>query len=260
MYTLPSFLSEFNGCKLIVSLAKSSIFARGLPTRKELQSPDIAHVLEAVLLHGFVKDDTFAEQQHRDALGDCFKQGWLHSDQHEEAMTGIPYVAYVFPTPIHWLYIAMELQGLAVARVGKGIPAEGSLRDFAISTIKFFSPDQLSIRRQIGPGSFQPPEAQYQDEFYRCCHLLTQGTVMPLPEFGSKAGRIDFFIPGKKWGVELLRDGNRLGEHSDRFSPTGKYRHWIDSNQMTEYIILDFRTTIPKKAHPGMEACLILRH
>ena len=108
----------------------------------------------------------------------------------------------------------------------------------------------LSTERRVSiAGDVQrPPEAQYQDEFYRCCHLYSQGSLIAFPEFGTAEGRIDFYIPSLKWGVEFLRDGNLLSQHSARFSPsTGSYR----GLPMRDYIILDCRTTQPQKPHPG---------
>jgi len=64
---------------------------------------------------------------------------------------------------------------------------------------------------------------------------------------GNASGRVDFYIPVKKWGVELLRDGDRLENHSSRFTGTGAYAKM----EFEDYIILDFRTTSPQKPHPG---------
>jgi len=58
--------------------------------------------------------------------------------------------------------------------------------------------------------TFPDAEAQYQDEFYRCCHTHSNGSLVTFPEFGTAKGRVDFYIPAKQWGVELLRDGDQL--------------------------------------------------
>ena len=47
---------------------------------------------------------------------------------------------------------------------------------------------------------------------------------MTFPEYGTGEGRVDFYILAKEWGVELLRDGDRLAEHSGRFSQPGRMR------------------------------------
>jgi hypothetical protein len=64
-------------------------------------------------------------------------------------------------------------------------------------------------------------------------------------------GRADFYIPAKEWGVELYRSGDRLTEHSGRFS-SGAYQ--IDIS-LDRYII---RETRPQRPHPGMCICFSL--
>lgn len=59
-------------------------------------------------------------------------------------------------------------------------------------------------------------------------------------------GQVDFYILFKKWGVELLRDGNRLEEHSGRFSQPGLYGTTLT---VDDYIILDCRNTQPRRRH-----------
>ena len=82
----------------------------------------------------------------------------------------------------------------------------------------------LLNERKIGPDTNQePPEAQYQREFFRCCHAISNGSLVAFPEFGTKDGRADFYIPSKRWGVELLRNGDQLAQHWGRFSSAGSY-------------------------------------
>jgi hypothetical protein len=67
----------------------------------------------------------------------------------------------------------------------------------------------LSTKRRIGPGCIQrPPErrtrldigpqAQYQDEFYHCCHAYSNGSLITFPEFGTAKRRVDFYIPSRQ--------------------------------------------------------------
>jgi hypothetical protein len=89
-------------------------------------------------------------------------------------------------------------------------------------------------------------EAQYQDEFYRvCCDefglcLISEWTGMTL------GGRVDFQIKSAKWAIECVRDGDRLAEHIARFCPGDKYYKWITDREIQQYIILDFRKTMPQ--------------
>jgi len=68
--------------------------------------------------------------------------------------------------------------------------------------------------------------------------------MLAAPEFGSGEGRIDFFIPGVKWGFEFLKNGDRLQQHLSRFvkgAVPGAYGKWLRSGVMEDYIVLDFR-------------------
>ena len=106
-----------------------------------------------------------------------------------------------------------------------------------------------TTRRVSSTGHVQhPPEAQYQDEFYRCCYTHSNGLLVTFPEFSIAKGQVDFYIPAKEWGVELLRDGDQLAQHSGRFSlQMGSYGTTLS---LTDYIILDCRKTQPRVHHP----------
>lgn len=67
----------------------------------------------------------------------------------------------------------------------------------------------------------------------------------------TKCGTIDFLVARKKWGLELLRDRDRLVEHMKRFEPGGQYFSMIQSGAMEQYIVLDFTSILPKKPRPG---------
>ena len=49
-------------------------------------------------------------------------------------------------------------------------------------------------------------------------------------------GRIDFRIRDMKWVIECVRDGDKIDDK------------WIKSGEIKDYIILDFRTSEPRKA------------
>jgi hypothetical protein len=132
-----------------------------------------------------------------------------------------------------------------------------TVKDMAFAIIKKFRPTQLSSPTSIGQTSTdQPLEARYQSEFYYGLFALLGGVII-CPELltapGSPAGRIDFFIPEKKWGIELTREGNGLSEHSSRFGLQGAYGAWLGSNDMVDYILLDCRTKKLRDAHPGRD-------
>ena len=88
---------------------------------------------------------------------------------------------------------------------------------------------------------------------------VTAGNVRISPEFASAkwaladvVDRVDFFIPVAKWGIVINRDGNRLSEHNSRFEDFGAYGAWLRSGDMTDYMLLDCRTSVPRKGHPIM--------
>jgi len=84
------------------------------------------------------------------------------------------------------------------------------------------------------------------------------------PEFASAsdasvAGRIDFYIASMKWGIELTRDGKKLQQHRYRFGETGAYGRLIASGEMSDYILLDGRSTMPVKHHTSQSSLLIYK-
>lgn len=88
-----------------------------------------------------------------------------------------------------------------------------------------------------------PPEAQFQDELYRALHLVTGGKCNIHSEFSyTSRGRLDFFLKKKQWGIEVMREGDRLQNHIERFEPQGAYGSW---SLVKDWVILDFRHTQP---------------
>ena len=161
----------------------------------------------------------------------CRERGWLHSDLDEDGREG-----YIFPSPLYRWFVERKLFGLRATP-----PAQASLLEFSKAVIRCFSPRNLANERQIGPGFIQRPlEAQYQDEFYRYCFEPARGSIITFPEFGTKSGRVDFYVPSRKWGIELVREGDTLQEHYGRFSGGGKYATTLD---IDDFIVLDCRTT-----------------
>jgi hypothetical protein len=97
-------------------------------------------------------------------------------------------------------------------------------------------------------GQDRPPEAQFQDEWYCAFNsLLGHGIAISSEWSRCGDGRIDFRIVGPKWGIELLKDGDRLAEHCDRFLDNGTYHRWIKDGLIKDWIILDCRQSHPEK-------------
>ena len=115
-----------------------------------------------------------------------------------------------------------------------------------MTVVRLFSPQALDTSRRMGPGFIQRPEAQYRDEFYCCSHQYLMGSLLTFPEYRMQSERVEFYIPSKKWAIELLCDGDLLEQHGSRFSPSGAYEGTMT---MTDHIILDFRNDFPKISH-----------
>jgi len=135
---------------------------------------------------------------------------------------------------------------------------ESNVTEFSLAVIGNFSHQSLSYQRLLGSTEQSTPEAQFQDEFYRASFKHANGCAVSFPECGTRKGRIDFFIESKKWGVELLRNGDRLAQHVKRFTK-GEYGRWITKGWMSDYIIIDFRTKRPKTYEGKLvvELCII---
>ena len=68
--------------------------------------------------------------------------------------------------------------------------------------------------------------------------------------FGA-VGVLDFYVNGDLcWGVELLREGNKISKHAQRFGDGGDY----ENIPLKDWVILDFRreTKVVKQIQPKM--------
>lgn len=197
--------------------------------------------------------DVFIDKKEEDseALQLCHSRGWIQSDI--VTLPGpVAKMRYTFPSPLHATSISWRL-----------LPSSDpfhfqSVKDLATAAIRHFKPSQLTgmRRRMDGPSDDNNPhEARYQVELYRALLDLCGSRVKISPEFASasgasRAGRIDFFISGVNWGIECMRDGDRLAGHGQRFEPDGAYEKWTALNQMNDHILLDFRLRKPASPHP----------
>ena len=196
---------------------------RGLPSRSHLQDSGVYDILRTAILKGKV---SMPETSSPTApLQRCIRAGWLH---HMPSESIDPMTHFTFASTWHKRYVECLLYG------NKSHIHENSLIDFVTQIIIKFS-------LTIGNSSQSVPEAQFQDGFYRAALVHTHGGVLSFPEFGNK---IDFFIPSKKWGIELLCNGDRIATHAKRFTQ-GEYHQWIASGILVDYVIIDFHTKTP---------------
>ena len=199
----------------------------------------------------------------KNALENIWRNGWLHAEKSDND------VRYVFASKIHrwWVYILVyfilltyNLGSRYCTSLFQKITPDNKIRyntplELVIATIMDFRPRQLSEAAHSLAGNTLPLEDQYQKEFYRCLFTILDGHVVISPEYvvrpGTKGGTIDFLIAQKKWGLELLREGDRMVGHMKRFEPSGQYFSMIESGDMEQYIVLDFTVKQPMKPHPG---------
>ena len=108
-----------------------------------------------------------------------------------------------------------------------------------------------------GTFTSRPLESAFQIEWYRAfTSLVGHGVGLSSEWSHSSDGRIDFRIHDQGWGVEILRDGDRLREHCQQFTSTGRYYDWIQKGLLRDWVILDCRHTTPKRY--GMHCTAIL--
>jgi len=210
-----------------------------------MQRPGVARILKEILLCGkktVIPSPPHSTENFDPDLELCIKNGWIYAELTDP---GIATHDYIFASSLHSRYVQWHLCGSSGGSV-----MDKSVMDFALATIRHISPLSLMEKRHIMSSVQSVPEAQFQDEFYRACAAYTKNCVVSFPEFGTRRGRIDFFIPSKKWGIELLRNGDRLVSHVKRFTK-GEYGKWITSGVMDDYVVLDFRPSKPRRSHNG---------
>ncbi|EDR00458.1 uncharacterized protein LACBIDRAFT_334116 [Laccaria bicolor S238N-H82] len=223
--------------------AASSVFRRGLPPDDDLRVPAVACVLSLVLCTGSVQDANFTTEDNSSALQLCFSKGWLHTDNIDNK------TKYFFLSSLHRWYIEWKLCGI----LDTTFHTDNDILDFVINVISVFSSQMLSTTQRVSAAGHvqRLPGAQYQDEFYHCCHTHSNGLLVTFPIFGTAKERVKFYIPAKQWGVELLRDDDQIAQHSGQFSfQTGSYG---TSLSLTDHIILDYHTTQPKSSEDSRQ-------
>ncbi|KAE8149221.1 hypothetical protein BDV25DRAFT_156705 [Aspergillus avenaceus] len=209
---------------------------RSFVNRKNL-TVEAADVLRKVLVNGSISRDLGHE-----GIRLCYESGWLHSEALD--LEGLDVVC-IFPSRLHEKYVEHYLTASTVP-----FPIDRYPNIMALSeeVLRRFSPRNLSSRKQVGTGAVERHlEATYQDEFYRSLHdVLGFSTNVSSEWSGDGLGRIDFRITQVGWGIELLRDGDRLEAHCGRFVGSGIYTPWIENGWLRDWIIIDCRTSMPK--------------
>ena len=106
--------------------------------------------------------------------------------------------------------------------------------------LRFLSAIHLLSRPSIGRNSIVPCIALRV--VLAVYHRNMEGKHHP-----QRKDALIFFISSVGWGIELLRDGDRIDGHVSRFQEGGAYHPWLASGDMKEFVILDCCKTIPSK-------------
>ena len=137
-----------------------------------------------------------------------------------------------FPSPI--------LRSIQINRLfgSEGNGRISSFEEFIRKTLALLKPSVLANSLSAS-NDRKLYERQFQTEFYRCAMSVLGGRHgYCSPDVGrifGAPGYLDFYV--EKWGVELVRDGDKLNEHAERFLPGGKYANI----PMNNHAIINFK-------------------
>ncbi|KKK25072.1 hypothetical protein ARAM_003132 [Aspergillus rambellii] len=156
----------------------------------------------------------------------------------------------ILPSRLHEKYIEYT-----IGQESRSLPARFTkLDDLCLAVLGKFSTVNLRYatkgKKISTAAKYTPIEAQYQDEFYRAFNLLVGRGVPICSEWSrTRDGRVDFYIPEKKWAIELLRDHDRVYEYVSRFKAGGSYYSWIEEGMIDDWIIIDCATSPPASGY-----------
>lgn len=213
--------------------------SRSLPDGLRLTA-EVADLLAKVLEEGNVPCEPSKEAEV------CYKLGWLHRIQ-TLGEDGYNKDVYVLPSRLHEKWIEHY-----IGKRAKSLPPKfQNLRDLTLTILSKFSSSNLRHSAQgktMSSGAQpKPVEAQYQDEFYRCFSKTAGRGVPVCTEWSRTAdGRVDFWIPGRKWAVEFVREHDRINDHIARFYKDGRYYPWQEEGMIQDWIIVNCTTSPPK--------------
>ncbi|EAL88434.1 hypothetical protein AFUA_1G07240 [Aspergillus fumigatus Af293] len=234
--------------------------SRSLPQGRWL-TKEVANLLAKVLEEGNVLSEPNKEAET------CYKRGWLHRMQ-ILGEDGYDKEVYVLPSRLHEKHVPLSIHSSYldciiltnprwiehyIAKRAKSLPSEfQNLRDLTLAILQEFSSSNLRHSAQgktLSSGAQPKPiEAQYQDEFYRCFNRIAGRGVPVCTEWSRTTdGRVDFWIPGQKWAVEIVREQDRINEHIMRFHENGQYYPWRVDGMIQDWIIVNCTTSPPTR-------------
>ncbi|KAL2852518.1 hypothetical protein BJY01DRAFT_91992 [Aspergillus pseudoustus] len=225
----------------VFRVLKSSQVYRSFAQGESLNNKEVLAVLLQVLNEGSIEvGGDLAEGKEM-----CYVNAWLHKSAIQNDRKGKE--VYVYPSRLHEKWVEYMLGDVD----GQLDDKYDNIQTLSLEILSKFSRRNLKNtaegRLLSTAENTRPLDAAYQDEFYRCFREVTGGTVEIVSEWSrTKDGRVDFVIPEKKWAVELLRDGDRLGDHIARFYPEGRYHDWIKDGSILEWAVINCTDRLPQ--------------
>ncbi|CAG8582870.1 11099_t:CDS:2, partial [Racocetra fulgida] len=153
-----------------------------------------------------------------------------------------------FPAP---LLMATYLQD-RFGHITRSISPPKTLEDFIKSVFAIMNPKilQNSKGRSKDGRLF---ERVWQMEFYRASLQVLPDDIYPSVDVGKvfrSKGYVDFYInDNRNWAIELLRDGEKLDQHKERFQKVGIYGPILKHTK--QWAIIDVRNN--KMKAPALE-------
>lgn len=152
---------------------------------------------------------------------------------------------------------------LVFPRASTSSEPAGSLGELITKATSRLSARRLRVARQKNDEDVlrTPKQAVFQQLFHESIASLLPSSYRIIPEYGTEAtingelkqGELDFYIMnGRKWGLQLLRNGDGIGEHLGRI--TGKYQN-VEAD---EWLVVDCRIRTGRRPCPDVDRCSLV--
>lgn len=242
-------------------MLRTKIFARGLVQKSDVTKKGVRDVLSELVTSDEISEEELWSRLRARGCRDyesatmlCYKSGWVQKVLLGD--TDSLKQGYTFPSAIHrW-----NTQELLLPQLQPNKSPYSNILELCTAAIKLFNPPRF-INAPPTPTSSgndpKPslPEDHYAAELTRCINQCLSGGLLIVPQYGDKhqagGGAIDLFLGGLKWGIDIMKNGDRRQNRYNRFLPGGAYNRWLQNGSMTQWIILDFRTLKPEGIYNG---------
>jgi len=210
---------------LLLELFKARCFVVKYEKIRQMLGAETDEIMNKLITHDSILLD--------DSLLDIHRSGIGIADRTERTLKFSSEVMRVFYRDLYYKAI-YGVSGRSVITNWTGQTVYTLLKRI----LELFNPRVFSNTQAIGRDG-RRYERIYQDEFYRCCYMLAPSKCHPDVGaiYGSK-GFLDFYLDGEhQWGFELLRNGDKLKGHIERFDlASGRYK----DIPLNDYAVVDF--------------------